>query len=177
MNECGAALREMHRRLDAGDGPRDTGLERHLGSCAACRERFDELTEMTGALRSLGSPRLGDDARAEILRRTVEAPAALVNRGRFVLRAAAASVLIAALAGALLVVGTPPRDESIQAADLDRAAAEVRLVLGLTTDAIDKSRDTAVREIFQRELRPAIDRLPVIGGRDRVPAPSAEGSS
>ena len=163
---CARARAALHRRLDgdALEAPAAAWLDDHLSTCAGCRSAADELEALTRALRALPGLPLPESALREVRRRTVEAR----RGGWFDWRAAAAAAVLTAALGGLLYSGRPasgPAAVDVAAApteaELARAAAEARFVLGLTAAALNKSERVAVGEVLGRHVAPALSKVPI----------------
>jgi predicted anti-sigma-YlaC factor YlaD len=168
----------MHERLDRG-GPTGTAgaLDAHLRDCSSCRHLFGELAAVQSALRQLPSFELDQKSIERVLAVAADPRSASPpHRRRTGMRLvpAAAALLLAVMAGLVLRPdGVLVARQTHSSAELERAAAEVELVLGLTGDALRRSREAAVRDVLDRELAPALRRIPLLspeemrGGRPR----------
>ena len=163
---CVRARSSLHRRLDgdALDAAAEAWLAEHLSTCAACRSAADELEALTRALRALPALPLPEPALRAVRRQTVESR----RGGWFDWRAvAAAAVLTAALGGLLYFDRRSSAPGAVELlarpteAELARAAAEARYVLGLTAAALNKSERVAVGEVLGQHVGPALSKIPI----------------
>jgi len=154
--ECGRARRLMHARLDGDlmDAADAQALDAHLEACATCREAHDDLRQIQGALRGMQGPPLSEADFAAVLARTSRAPAPSRLRRLYDWRAVAAAALLAA---ALWSAWPSGPDQ----AEVDRAAAEARMVLMLTAKALSRTERAAVRDVITGEVSPALSRIPM----------------
>jgi anti-sigma factor RsiW len=140
---CEVARRSIHRRLDGealGDGERRQ-LDRHLDSCAECRESDEDLRAILGGLRAIPQQTMPDGALQEVFDRTVRADRAgrkrTLRRWGVDWRMAAAAVVTAGVIGIWFAFYPPaPRPAEPTQAELAQAAEDARMVLGLTAQAL-----------------------------------------
>jgi anti-sigma factor RsiW len=169
--DCARAMDAVHRRLD-GDVP-DTSsgewLDRHLAGCEACRRAETELRQIQSVLRSMEPEAFPDVALERVWQETTRSPAPSHRPTRRVLAIAAAAVLAALSIGLWFALEREPATVQRAAAaetapsdrELDRAAREARLVLGLTASALRRTERVAVRRVLGESVSPAIDRIPI----------------
>jgi predicted anti-sigma-YlaC factor YlaD len=163
---CARARAYLHRRLDgdALDAAAEASLAEHVSACATCRQATDELEALTRALRALPAIPLPEPALQEVRRQTIEARR---RGGWFDWRAAAAAAVLTAALGGLLQVWREPQVSAVDVAaqptpaELARAAAEARFVLGLTARALNKSERVAVDEVLGQHVAPALSKVPI----------------
>lgn len=160
--ECERAREVTHRLLDGDllDAERLSRCESHLRICSGCREEADELRQIQDELRAMPVSALPEEALREVLDRTVRQTAdGETARGWFPgWQAAAAAVLALALfvvwqAGGRGPVGPGP-------AEIARAEAETRLVLGLTAEALRRT-ENATEGVLSHEVSPALRKIPI----------------
>ncbi len=146
--------------MEAGQRQR---LEAHLAKCAGCREHESQMRTIQHALRSLSSPGLSDAALREVWDRTTRADETPAQRswgpGWRNLAAIAAGVLFVAVIGILQWDGRVPGEPTDE--ELRRAAAEARVVLGLTSRALRKTEQAAFRDVLADEVSGALQRVPI----------------
>jgi hypothetical protein len=150
-------------------------FERHLATCADCRELAADLAALSDGLRQLPPLQLPGDALQAIFGRTVDAPrtrprvcataAARFVRPRRLAATAAATILAALLLVAVnsrpgLFRGSP--GERYTPAEIARAGRGVRLALGITETAIRRSQSVAMNQALGRGVTPALARLPFL---------------
>ena len=164
---CSAAMELFHRVLDGElmDASDRQGMEAHLVVCSECAEKAVQLREMQDLLRGMAEQPMPDDARDEILMRTVQAPRERPASRRFDWRLAAAAAIVLLATWMGLSKGPfdpPPNDDAL------RAAQEVRTVLQLTANALIRSEEVAFREVFEEEVSPALQKVGILWpGRSR----------
>jgi hypothetical protein len=166
--ECVRARRAIHERLDAGGRAvaRPPELDDHVAVCATCRELEADLLALDEALETLPPPGMPDPAFQAVLARTSRAPVGTRERRRAPWPALAAAA--AALIAAVVWLGDRPDEPS--PIEVQRAAAEARLVLGLTARALDRTTDAAVHDVLEGEVGPALRRMPI----DLTPDPAPD---
>ena len=156
---CSAAMERVHQVLDGDlmDATDRTSMESHLAVCSECAEAAAQLREMQDTLRGFAETPLPGPALDNVWERSVRAPAA-VTRRRFDWRfaAAAAAVVFVAWIG---LRGWPV--EQRQDEQALRAASEVRVVLQLTANAIKRSEQVAIKQVFTDEISPALRKVGV----------------
>ena len=157
---CSAAMELFHRVLD-GDLMEATdrqGVEAHLSVCSECAEKAGQLREMQDLLRGMAEQPMPDDAMHEVWQRTLRAPGVPTRRRwrdwRF---AAAAAVVIFATFIGMRLYPVP-----VDNRDARRAAQEVRLVLQLTANALKRTEEVTFREVFAKEVSPALQKVGII---------------
>ena len=167
--DCARARQAIHARLD-GEPVEESRAVEHLSRCASCRQVEAELRRIQLGLRALPQPELRDGALAEVWARTsrAEPPASRVRRGRLDWRLAAAAVLALALVALWQLTGPGSTSElaggeepEVSQAELDRAVAETRLVLGLTSRALRRAEEVAVERVLGHEVSGALRRIPI----------------
>ncbi|MBP7146580.1 MAG: zf-HC2 domain-containing protein [Acidobacteria bacterium] len=158
--DCARARRTMAALVDGPLAPsRAAELARHVLACGSCRAEREDLLRVRAALEAAPPLRFPDDALREVLARTAgdrtrRGPATARTR-RF---AAAASVALAALGAGWVALRPAPGPSP---AEIDRAAADVRLALGLTAHALARGEAAAERAIEQ-SVTPVFARAPVL---------------
>jgi anti-sigma factor RsiW len=164
--KCEQAIERMHQVLDGDlmEAGKRQELADHLSSCAECRRAETELTIVQQALNEMPSADLPEGALDEIWTRTSRSRGLLVYRWGSV---AAAAVIALALLGVWQFGGLG--DPGPSRTELDRAAEDVRLVLGLTARALDKTERAAFGEVLAEEVSPALNSIPI-----KLPGSSAE---
>jgi len=171
---CDGFRELIHRTLDGDliESEPSRILHAHLADCEACREVESELRLIQHALRGLPNLPMPDDAFEEVLDRTSRSRSGW--RRALDWRAAAAAAIVALGLWSLWAL-RPPSSTEPSRAELEAAAAQVRMVLGLTHDALDRSRETCINELLRGQVSPALQRLPIrlpgrtpAGDADRV---------
>lgn len=158
---CDEAREAIHASLDADvmDAAQKQELEAHLARCARCRELADELRVVQQGLRSLPELKLPDEVLEKVWDRTTRSRRASLRPRRRDLVAVAAAVLLVAVLGLWLRDGSAPTGPTD--AELERAAMQARLVLGVASRALQRTEETAVREVLAEEISPALRRVPI----------------
>ncbi len=166
---------------DGQDGPLSTedvrALEVHLAGCADCRDYERGIEMVREALRVMPLHRFPDEALERVWDRTVRAEVEARRRFGWVdwRPLAAAAVLAAALFGIWLlgdratsrheiVADNGPGRETYSAQEIERARAELELVLGVTAQTVRQAEAAAVGGVLANEVSPALSRIPVLGG-------------
>lgn len=163
--ECERARQWIHHMLDGEltDAAERAGLDRHLEACSACREFQGEMLWLQEGLRSLPAAPLPDEALEQVWDRTVRKNKVVpFRRWRFDWRVAAAAAVIFTVA--FLGIRSWQRPGTIAEptqAEVARASQELRLVLGLTSDALRKSGVVAIQDVLAQEVSPALQKVPV----------------
>ena len=162
---CDWALERVHLRLD---GERLVSeelalLERHLVRCGDCTAAAKELAQLQSNMRGLAEIPLPDAALDEVWSRTSRRRGWLsmapwpVPQWRL---AAAAATLALVLIGiwqfALPLAVPPPIAENH---DVDRAVAELKIVFGVTAQALHRT-ETALDEVLVERISPALEKVP-----------------
>ena len=161
---CERARLALDRRFDGESQPAEElrGLTAHLEACAACRRLEAELAEVRRRLRAMPPQRFPDEALEAVWARTSRPALGAASRTRWLYAAAAAvvagmAVTAIGLGGLWSRPGTPgPSD-----AELRRAAAESRLVLQLTAQAMRRTERVAVRDVLGGDVSGALRRVPI----------------
>ena len=158
---CSEAREAVHVSLDAElmDAALKRRLEAHLAGCTECRAFVAEMRVVQEGLRSLPELQLPDEALEEVWNRTTRARRVRGFPRRWNLAAAAAAVLVVVLAGLWLRNGSAPPGPTD--AELERAAAQARLVLGLTSRALQRSERAVLHDVLTDEVSPALRRVPI----------------
>ena len=159
---CKVARRSIHRRLEGEpfEDHEQHRLEQHLLSCAGCREADEELRGIQTGLRALPQPALPDDVLQRVLNRTVRAERKrTLRRWGLDWRLAAAAVVTVAVIGLWSAIAPPERGPTD--AELAQAAADARMVLGLTASALNKVERTARRDVLGGQVSGALRRVPI----------------
>jgi anti-sigma factor RsiW len=166
--DCSEAREAIHASLDADlmDAVQRRDLEAHLARCAPCREHAAELRRVQDALRSLPELELPEEALERVWQRTTRSSRLPFRPRLRDLVASAAAVLLVAVVGLWLYEGSAPPGPTD--AELERAAREARLVLGVASRALQRSEEVAIRDVLAEEVSPALRRAPI-----RWPEPSA----
>jgi predicted anti-sigma-YlaC factor YlaD len=169
------------------DGPIDAAerasLDLHLAECAECRAYRDGLQGVQAALRALPELTLPDDALEAVWDRTTRAEApSRVRVWVYGWRGlAAAAVLTGVLIGLWAWVGNDPivnggtlaetqvTPGELTEEEIELAAEQVRLVLGLTGSALRRAEHAAVDQVLGGEVAPALKRLPIQLSRSKEP--------
>ena len=157
---CTEAMDTFHRVLDGDlmDAVDRTRMDSHLAVCSDCAEKTAQLREMVDQLRGIAESPLPDEALRRVRERTLEAsPEGRTRRGldwRFV--AAAAMVVFATWIGANWYPRQPEPDRVAL-----RAAQEARLVLRLTANALKRTEQVALKEVFADAISPALRKIGV----------------
>jgi predicted anti-sigma-YlaC factor YlaD len=164
--DCEAAREAVHVLLDGDllEAGRRQALDEHLAGCPACREFEAESRWLQGALRSLAVPAMPDTALEQVWNATTReaSPAKVIRpaRGRFEWRAlAAAAALAFVLYGAWDLGRVRPSTPSPE--EVARATEQMRMVLGVTANALHEARTVAVDEVLAGEVSPAIRKIPI----------------
>lgn len=153
-------MERVHQTLDGDlmEATARTRMESHLAVCPVCSQAAGQLREMQDALRGFAETPLPGPALESVWERSIRSPA--VGRGRrwFDARfaAAAAAVVLVVWIG----VRTWPQPEHQDAQAL-RVAQEVRMVLQLAANAINRSNDVAIEQVFTNEVSPALRKVGV----------------
>ena len=157
---CARARRTMAELVDGALAPLPAAiLGQHVLTCAACRAERDDLLRLRAALEAAPPLRFPDEALDEVLARTVGAGARRrLGAGGARRLAAAASIAMAALGAGWVALRPAPGPSP---AEIDRAAADVRLVFGLTAHALARS-EAAAERALDRSVTPVIARAPVL---------------
>jgi predicted anti-sigma-YlaC factor YlaD len=174
--DCRAARETIHRALDAASMP-DTDRDRldaHLDRCAACRALADDLATLQAAMRALPQPTFPDDALEAVWRETTRSgdQSALRRWGLDWRFAAAAAVMLFAVLSFVEwpggrttdpFVGRPGVSVAVgpSEAELQRAAAETRLVLGLTADALNRTGRVVKYDVLEHGVSYALRRVAI----------------
>jgi hypothetical protein len=157
---CTEAREAIHVSLDT--DLMDAGLKRHLevhvSSCTSCRAFASEMRAIQNGLRNLGELRMPDDALEDVWDRTTRLQRAPARAWRRNL-AAAAAVVVIVLAGLWLRNGSAPTGPTD--AELEQAAQEARMVLELTSRALRRTEQAAVRDVLTDEVSQALRRVPI----------------
>ncbi len=159
---CLDAMGSVHRRLDGDplDDAEGRRLEQHLAGCSRCREADAELRSLQTTLRALPLGRLPDAAVERLLRHAArDERRRVLRRWGVDWRLAAAAVVTTAVIG-IWYVASPPAFRPSEA-ELARAAAETRAVLGLTAQALRRAERTATREVLAGDVAGALRKLPI----------------
>jgi len=163
MLDCEQAREAIHALLDADlvDADVKHAARAHLAGCATCREFEADLRETQTKLRSLPELVLPERAFQEVLDRTVRAsrsnrPAQSSGWRQF---AAAAAVLFVAMLAVWQGRESHPTGPTER--ELRQAAAEVQMALGLTSGAIRRTQQAAIREVLVDEVSPALKKVPI----------------
>jgi anti-sigma factor RsiW len=169
---CDGAFELLHLRLDGVklEVEQERRLQSHLSACPACGEAAAQLGRLQDGLRDLPHVPLPDSALEEVWRRTSRRPPFGGWLGEWMLdwrAAAVAAALCLALVAVwqlgqpLGLVDRPPIAEDLGAGEpseeeLARAAAEARLVLQMTAQALRATQRTAVDEVLAGQVSPAL---------------------
>jgi anti-sigma factor RsiW len=155
---CEQAIERIHQILDGDlmDAAQRQELESHLSNCDGCRKADAELRTIQQALSALPADELPEDALEQVWTRTTKARLKPAYHWSI---AAAAAVLVLALLG-LWQIGAPGVAEPTQA-ELDRAADEARMVLGLTAQALRKTEQAVFKSVLTDEVSPALKSVPI----------------
>lgn len=160
---CARAMATLQRGLDGELLAPDelARLGRHRAACARCEARAQELDAVQYALREVEAPVFPETALHAVFRQTSRAPSARVARRARVGAAmrVAVAALVAGLGLVLWLVTWSPAGPS--PAELAQAAAETRMVLGLTATALRGTERAAVRQVLGARVAPALRKLPV----------------
>jgi predicted anti-sigma-YlaC factor YlaD len=167
---CVDARRLVQLVLDHEATPRDASrLEAHLAGCPSCRVFSESLTGIQAALREQPALVLpAHDVERTIGEGSWRCRAGRSKRVPWRLAAAAAVVALAVL-GPLMVLRSGHDSAPLSAEEM-RAAAELKAVLAIANGALHRSSRTAVRQVFDAEIEPALRKVPVI---DRLLSPGA----
>jgi anti-sigma factor RsiW len=169
---CEVARRSIHRRLDGeslGAGEQRE-LDRHLESCADCRESDEDLRAVQDGLRAIPLQTMPDEALQQVLDRTVRAERKRrLHRWGLDWRMAAAAVVTVGVIGIWFAFYPHvPQSAEPTEAELAQAAEDARMVFSLTARALRKAERTATREVLAGEVSGALRRVPI-----RWPSPEA----
>lgn len=167
--DCEAARSAIQERLDDALSRTDDGhLADHTAACESCREFEEGLGAVREGLQSLPLVPLPDEALEAVWAHAVER-----EEPRSVsLRWAPAWLAAAAVLTFAIVV---PWSVSRRAADarmereLARATAETRLVLAVTSRALQRVEEVAVGEVLNARVSPALERLPIEWLKTTIP--------
>ena len=131
-----------------------TRMESHVAVCSECAEKTAQLRELQDMLRGFAEAPLPDEALQGVWQRTVRSPEARAPRRGFDWRfaAAAAAVVFVAWVGMRGWRSTEPAHDQ----EALRAAAEARMVLQLTANALKRTERAAFKEVFTEEISPAL---------------------
>jgi len=139
---CAEARGLLHRRLDGdGIGPEAEGryLE-HLTGCADCREAGAGLQRVQTALRRMPAPAMPDLALERVWRQTSRPLRRRRGRGLPGWRPAAAAAALAAVLLGFWAIREPSGPTELE---LQRAAAEARMVFAVTARTLRQSQQVA----------------------------------
>jgi len=166
LDGCAAARRAIHVSLDAElmDATIRQMLDEHLKCCAACRDFAAEMQTIQEGLHSLPEIRLPDQALERVWERTVRSRRSAL-RPRLWMPAAAAALVIVALAGLWLRNGSTPQGPT--EAEIEQAAQQARVVLGITSRALHRTERAAFDEVLSEEVSGALRRMPIQWGASR----------
>lgn len=175
MNECEKNRERIHQRLDGDVLPaaEAAALTEHLRTCTPCHELDRDLTRIQTELRGLPAVELPDPVLHAVWSRTVDRRTRLPRLPRF----AAAAAVAALLLGGWLWTREPSVAPVESASTLNRIvidtervredpayareiAEKVRRVLSTTSNALERTENTALREVFG-DVSVAIDHVPV----------------
>jgi hypothetical protein len=160
---CSAAMELFHRVLDGDlmDAGQRQGMEAHLVVCSECAEKAEQP--------------MPDDARDEVLVRTVQAPRERPAWRRLDgrLAAAAAVVLFATWIG--LSEGPFDRKPDDEALAAMQAAQDVRKVFQLTANALKRSEEAVFREVFAEKVSPALQKVGILWPQSSCKGDAKEG--
>jgi predicted anti-sigma-YlaC factor YlaD len=176
--ECAEARAAIQDLLDGPlAGRRRQALDEHLARCSACREVQSGLRNVRLALRSLPEIPLPEDALAEVWARTIDAPrptgAAARPVGWKTVAALAASLLLAVVllwSGRVPGARQAPSPDDMTQAEIEQIQRETRQALRVTAAAVHLSREVALDRVLEREISPAIRRIPVRWPETGTPA-------
>ena len=169
---CEWAVEKIHLQLD-GD-PLDSAsvarLQRHLACCTDCTTAADELEQLQSSLRELSKIRLPEDTLEQVWGRTSRRR--WLSAGSWSLPewglAAAAAILALVLIG-VWQFGVEPGmtgdgrtivDVSPDEQDVDRAVAELKMVFGVTAQALHRT-ETALDEVLIERISPALEKTSI----------------
>jgi anti-sigma factor RsiW len=157
---CTEAREAIHVSLDADlmDAGLKQRLDAHLSSCTNCRAFASEMHSIQEGLRNLPELRMPDEALEEVWDRTTRSQRAPVRTWRRHL-AAAAAVIVIVMTGLWLRNGSAPTGPT--EAEIEQAAREARMVLQLTSRALRRTEQAAVRDVLTEEVSQALRRVPV----------------
>jgi anti-sigma factor RsiW len=156
--KCEQAIERIHQVLDGDlmEAASRQELDSHLSGCAECRKAKAELSIIQQALSDMPADALPDDALDEVWLKTTRSQGSGVYRWGSV---AAAAVLALALLGVWQISGIGETEPT--QAELDRGAEEVRMVLGLTAQALRKTEQAAFQSVLAEEVSPALKSVPI----------------
>jgi anti-sigma factor RsiW len=160
---CDAFRRRIHEVLDGElmDAARRAELDAHLEACDACRAFEAEMRQVQSALQSAPARTLPDEWLEQVFAETSRAPVRRASSGFWSTGwrvAAAAAILAAALWG--FWPSGHDTGEYTQA-ELEQAAAEARLALKLTANALARAERVGIEEVLEDQVSPALKRVPV----------------
>jgi len=150
------AIHEAHDD-DAGIGLPESA-QRHVATCASCRELADDLIALTEALRSLPRAPLPPEALDAVWRRTLHARTARLPIAVGYRQLAAAALFIAVLSTATLYLVFAPAPAPRGPSDLElaRASAQAELVFGYTARALAATRNATADRVLASKVSPAV---------------------
>ena len=156
MNACDIGRERIHALFDeTAEGPLPESLQSHFGTCAGCRELYEELTILRAALRARTLPPMPDEALEAVWERTVRAPRTGWLDGRR--RAAVAAVLVTGVSLSTIWLLRPASVPSgPTAAEIARAEAQADLVFAYTARALAATRTAATRNVVGSKISPAV---------------------
>ena len=153
--DCVHARLAIQAELDEPQAtPVEIALATHLTTCPNCCGYRDDLLAVRAAIRGLPAHPLPDDVLEDVWDQTVRACERRDSGRGWVVGwrpAAAAAVLAIAVLSSQLI-----QRPVAGVADVDGAMADVRLVLGLTGDALHRARSITVNRIVASTFSPAI---------------------
>ncbi len=178
--DCAKARALIQEHLDS--NPRessDVSLPTHLEECDACHEYLEGQLAVRAGLRGLPLIAFPEDAIEEVWSETISAGRFRRGEGRPAAGRrwlAAAAVLAAAMVGwpwftSDTIRHSAERTEPVQTVDatrLARAATEVRLVVDLTNDALDRVERAAFDEPLMGRLAETLRQLRVHRGENET---------
>jgi predicted anti-sigma-YlaC factor YlaD len=170
---CDEVRRAVHDQFDAPVGATMfRALARHLAGCADCRAHQREMRQVFAGLRALPRLRLPEEALEEVWRRTArsrrpDARAWVRRRASVGMGLAAAAAIGLAVARSLLLRGSlpaveAPRASVVAAGELEQALGEVKLALGIASEALRRCEEAAVSGLAGSDLLPVLERVPIL---------------
>jgi len=163
---CERTLQLFHRRLDGDlmEATERQAMEAHLTVCSECRETTAELSQVHDLLQGLSEQPLPEATLERVWDQTIRSEVATAesDRSRFLdwRLAAAAAVAVMMFAG-WIGLASYSAEKARKHAEAELAAHEVRTVLRLTAQALERTGDAAIKDVFADSVSPALQRVGV----------------
>ena len=136
------------------------GLDVHLASCESCRTYGRELADLRATLHAQPSAPLPEHSLRRVWSKTLHgrSPAWYRRITAWPAMAAAAVIVLAVLWHQL---GAPPAAPAVDPAELDRLAADTRLVLQIACEAVSRAQRVTAQDVLQDRVNATLERIPV----------------